>query len=570
MRYFGIVIVSALALTYYGCSKNLQDKTEDKRVALQVGSSMITLGDLEKRTQNTTFDSAQQEFEAKKNYLDRSLERFLLIEGAREAGLTAELDSSVIKRNILRQYYYKEVTQKVEVSESDAWVFTQHYGARIQPAHLLVSNKKLADSLYEALSKGADFETLVRRFSKDYSTADKGGSMGYTQYGRSPEEFEEAAFGLKIGEISQPVLARFEWHIIKLNDRQDVSKEEFEKNKSQFTNIARQHADRIAQRKFRQRIKDRYHFEVVEPVLDFLAQKADSIKGHNAKLYDLPSSAYLDTTLLTNAEKETYVAKFEGGGLPAGKFMGYLKKFAPERAPDLRESVVMQGILEEIMLPELAVRMAIDEGFDRDPQYLSELEYIRDDALAQKMRDRVYGSIQQVTDEEIVRYYSQHADEFIIPDYIRASGIALKTKQEAEEILQRINNGAVFAQMAMKYSVDKRTGAEGGDLNNFSAQMYTPIYEAAEGLKIGDIGGPVEYDGKWWIFKLTDRVASSPRSLDLVRADLKSKLNSDQAKTAYDEFISRMKEKIKYKMDLDLVKSTLRMGKYQEAVESKG
>jgi hypothetical protein len=39
---------------------------------------------------------------------------------------------------------------------------------------------------------------------------------------------------------------------------------------------------------------------------------------------------------------------------------------------------------------------------------------------------------------------------------------------------------------------------------------------------------------------------------------------------AYDEFISRTKEKTPYKMDLELVKNNLRMGKYQEAGESKG
>jgi len=410
----------------------------------------------------------------------------------------------------------------------------------------------------------------VRRFSKDFSTADKGGSLGYTQYGRFPEDFEEAAFGLKIGEISRPVLARFEWHIIKLYDRQDVSREDFEKNKSQFTNLARQHADRIAQKKFRQKIKDRYHFEVVEPTLDLLALKADSIKALESRIDDLPSSAYLDTSFLTAGEMNTYVAKFDGGGLKVAEFLGYLKRFAPERAPDLREHVVIQGLLEDILLPNLIVRMAVEEGFDRDPQYLSALESIEDDVLAQKMRERVYGSIQGVTDEDIARYYSQHADEFRFPDYIRASGIALKTKQEAEEILQRIKNGAVFAQMAMKYSVDKRTGADGGDLNNFSAKMYTPIYQAAEGLKVGDVGGPVEYDGNWWIFKLTDRVASSTKSLDLVHSDLQSKLNSERSAAAYSEFIARLKEKTSYKMDLDLVKNNLRMGKYQEADESKG
>ena len=108
-------------------------------------------------------------------------------------------------------------------------------------------------------------------------------------------------------------------------------------------------------------------------------------------------------------------------------------------------------------------------------------------------------------------------------------------------------------------------------LNFFSVKLYTPIYEAAQELLVGDVGGPVEYDSNWWIFKLTDRAPKEQKNLDHIRADLRSKLRVEWREKAYSDFITRMKEKTEYKVDMELVKNNLRMGKYEEVTgEPKG
>ncbi|WP_430895498.1 MULTISPECIES: peptidylprolyl isomerase [unclassified Paraflavitalea] len=80
--------------------------------------------------------------------------------------------------------------------------------------------KKLADSLYVLLKKGADFKNLAKNYSGDNLSYENGGQIPDFGIGKYDASFEAAAFGLKApGEISKPVLTAYGYHILKLNKR---------------------------------------------------------------------------------------------------------------------------------------------------------------------------------------------------------------------------------------------------------------------------------------------------------------------------------------------------------------
>lgn len=79
--------------------------------------------------------------------------------------------------------------------------------------------KAKADELYAKAKKGEDFSKLASTYSQDESSAKRGGDLGYFSKGDMVPEFEIAANKLKIGEISQPVLSKFGWHIIKVEGK---------------------------------------------------------------------------------------------------------------------------------------------------------------------------------------------------------------------------------------------------------------------------------------------------------------------------------------------------------------
>lgn len=86
--------------------------------------------------------------------------------------------------------------------------------------------EKQAHSLREDLAAGADFGELAEAMSEDEGSAASGGDLGTFGRGRMVAPFEEAVFALEPGEVSQPVLTRFGWHLIKLEERLEEDGEE--------------------------------------------------------------------------------------------------------------------------------------------------------------------------------------------------------------------------------------------------------------------------------------------------------------------------------------------------------
>ncbi|HEX9916652.1 MAG TPA: peptidylprolyl isomerase [candidate division Zixibacteria bacterium] len=74
--------------------------------------------------------------------------------------------------------------------------------------------------------QGEDFATLAQYYSDDKVTAEKGGDLGWFTRGKLIESFEQAAFSLKVGEISQPIRTEYGWHLIKLLEKRGVGKNE--------------------------------------------------------------------------------------------------------------------------------------------------------------------------------------------------------------------------------------------------------------------------------------------------------------------------------------------------------
>ncbi|BDQ30829.1 hypothetical protein NZNM25_13460 [Nitrosopumilus zosterae] len=86
---------------------------------------------------------------------------------------------------------------------------------KIKCSHILVSKQSEALAILERIKKGEKFGKLAKELSIDSGSAKKDGSLGYFTKGMMVKPFEEAAFKLQNGEISEPIKTEFGYHIIK-------------------------------------------------------------------------------------------------------------------------------------------------------------------------------------------------------------------------------------------------------------------------------------------------------------------------------------------------------------------
>lgn len=162
------------------------------------------------------------------------------------SGITAQKLKANIRQGLLRQQVIdQEVLQKVSVSPEELRsFFDEHKDDYVQEEavharHILFrvaadaspeddqqAKTRAMDVLAKA-KKGDDFAKLAQEFSEG-PTKDTGGDLGYFSRGKMLKPFEDAAFQLKVGEISDPVRTTFGYHIIKVEDRKEAKRLTYE------------------------------------------------------------------------------------------------------------------------------------------------------------------------------------------------------------------------------------------------------------------------------------------------------------------------------------------------------
>jgi peptidyl-prolyl cis-trans isomerase C len=86
--------------------------------------------------------------------------------------------------------------------------------SKIRTSHILVEKQSLALKVHEEIMAGGDFVALAKKYSTCPS-GKRGGDLGVFGRGQMVKEFEQAAFALEVGQMSEPVKTQFGYHIIK-------------------------------------------------------------------------------------------------------------------------------------------------------------------------------------------------------------------------------------------------------------------------------------------------------------------------------------------------------------------
>lgn len=154
-----------------------------------------------------------------------------------EAGMQKYLDSHAVADSELRPEYDRQVA-----------ALPREYHAR----HILVEDQAAAEAITKELEKGADFEKLAKKRSKDIGTGKSGGDLGWNTLESWDPPFAAAVRTLSPGELTkQPVHSQYGWHVIRLEESRASNAPPFEEVKDRVKTLVqrkklKEHLDELA------------------------------------------------------------------------------------------------------------------------------------------------------------------------------------------------------------------------------------------------------------------------------------------------------------------------------------
>ncbi|MEM6762701.1 MAG: peptidylprolyl isomerase [Pseudomonadota bacterium] len=238
-RLFGTVALAALLSLPAAGLVSAPAGAQENPVLATVNGKEITASDVAFAL-STIGDALQRVPAAQRPQmvLDLMIDMELLADAAEKAGYA---DDPVLSQRIeyyrtqtLRDLYMEKVVED-KVTEEAVRARYESEAAEIEPQtevsarHILVAEEEKAKELIAALKLGGDFAKLAEENSIDPGSARRGGSLGFFGRGQMVPAFEEAAFTLDEGAITEePVQSRFGYHIIKVDERRTQPVPSFE------------------------------------------------------------------------------------------------------------------------------------------------------------------------------------------------------------------------------------------------------------------------------------------------------------------------------------------------------
>lgn len=171
--------------------------------------------------------------------------------------------------------------------------------------------KEKAEKLLADIKAGADFAQLAEEHSADPGSAVQGGDLGWFSRGRMMPEFENAAFAVKPGEVTEVIETSFGSHIIKVEERRCEIPEDFEKDKARYREQAMAQAKNRAWTEYQKLLRDQADIEMLDPELKAYELLDEGKKG--------PAIEYLKQAAANDSENVSahfeLAQLYEQGGL---------------------------------------------------------------------------------------------------------------------------------------------------------------------------------------------------------------------------------------------------------------
>lgn len=420
--------------------------------------------------------------------LDSLIEDRVFAEEARRRGLhqnpqIEEAVEKMTKEELARFFVKKRIDLEAEPSQAELEkyyadnqdLFVVPDGVLLQ--RIVFKDEHEANEVLKLLKTGRSLDALANEVPVARSGKQEKPTWFYK--GRMPPEVEKIAFALEKDTLSDVIKTPQRYEIVRVLDRRDTKQFSFDE----------------AKEKIRVRL--------------FWEKKKQLIDGY-----------YREADVNTHPTEPGVLVKIGNENITEEMLAPILAKVREDRKEKAKLKWIDYFIETKVFSQE-----ARKVGLERDPEVVKEIRRRTENILAQAFRKQFINDKLRITDSDIVGYYESNPELFRIPVKIRAKAILVETKQEAEEILKALEEGAAFGYLAQQKSLYPHASSRAGEIGWFGKGERDPALEkVAFSLEKGQISDVIKTKAGYEIIRLMDKKGGEMKPLDEVGQQIKMML----------------------------------------------
>ena len=410
---------------------------------------------------------------------------------------------------------------------------------KVRASHILVSynqdgkvdSAKAFEKINEIKNKlagGADFAEVAKEYSDDKTSGVNGGDLGFFSRRMMVKEFDEQAFNLKVGEISDIVKTRFGYHLLKVTDIENFP--EFEKEKDKLRDIYKKSRYENEYNEFISKLKKEFNYKQNDDIISEIVSSNDTIKFSESELNSLSYTKNKDKNLFKIQNTDFNFDSVFTYAVQEKKFQNKVIN----HNNNLSEALKLYADQKLLEFKSM--------NLDKENSEFAELmnDYKNGIYIFKLQEEEVWNKI-HVDSLEMLKVYNENKNKYMLPDRVDFSEILVKDDSLALELYGELKKGAGFDSLAK--SNTRRAGFRNksgrhGLVNVANNELAVKAF-ALE--KVGDFSEPFKTKDGWSIVKLNFKDSARVKTFDEAKAEISSEIQEKQSKLLEEQFIGKLK-----------------------------
>ncbi|HLF13787.1 MAG TPA: peptidylprolyl isomerase, partial [Bacteroidota bacterium] len=333
----------------------------------------------------------------------------------------------------------------------------------------------------DSLAKGIDFAELAKSVSEDAGSAVRGGDLGWFERKRYVQQFDEAAFLLKPGEVSPVVKTPYGYHLLKCDSLRPIAS---------YAEMRAQQGDPLKRQYQQVRFTDDFNDYVARLMKEFDYSFQEGTISSLLSVLDSNTTTQDSGWDATITESIRLAPLIRANGVVYGvdTVLTMLLK-----RPELQNTLLRRSDLERQFrkISEAILLEAKSAGLEqRSPAFGSLMKDYRDGIVLYRAEQLEVWNRVTVTDSALRAYWDQHKADFAFPAKVTFAEMNFDSDTLALTIYDSLIRGADFDALARVHNYDDSLKAKGG-LNDPQPGNLDDVAKMLAGMDIGQVSEPV-------------------------------------------------------------------------------